>query len=113
MKRFRYRKLSRPTALTAVRLFADLAKRPVDRRRAHGEYRGTDLRTESYVPVPFHRLDQCRYQRFQAFATDAVRCLPQNDYRFADRLVIDPPTGLRRRAARGGVAPRSRIACFR
>ena len=96
---------SRPTALPAARLFADLAKRPVDRRRAHGEYRGTDLRIESHVPVPFHRLDQCRQQRFQAFATDAVRRLPQNDYRLADRLVVDPPTGLRRRAARGGVAP--------
>ena len=55
--------------------------------------------------VPFHRLDQCRHQRLQAFATDPVRCLPQNDYRLADRLDVDQPTGLRHRAARGGVAP--------
>ena len=96
---------SRPAALPAARLFADLAKRPVYRRCAHGEYRGADLRTESQVSVPFHRLDQYRHQRLQAFAADAVRCLPQNDYRLANRLVVDPPTGLRLRAARGGVAP--------
>ena len=58
------------------------------------------------MPVPFHRLDQYRHQRLQAFATDAVRCLPRHDYRLANRLVVDPPTGLRLRAARGGVAPR-------
>ena len=96
---------SRPTALSAACLFADLAKRPVDRRRAHGQYRGADLRTESQVPVPFHRLDQYRHQRLQAFAADSVRCLPQNDYRLTDRLAVDPPTGLPLRAARGGVAP--------
>ena len=61
---------SRPTALPAACLFADLAKRPVDRRRAHGEYCGADLRAESQVPVPFHRLDQ--YVGISAF-----RRLPQ------------------------------------
>ena len=95
----------RPTALPAARRLADLAKRPVDRRRAHGERRGADLRTESQAPVPFHRLDQYRPQRLQAFATDAVRCLPQNDDRLTDRLVVDPPTGLRLRAARASGAP--------
>ena len=95
----------RPTAPPAASLFPDRAKRPVDRRRAHGEYRGADLRTESQMAVPFHRLDQRRYQRLQAFATDSVRCLPQNDYCLTDRLVVDPPTGLPLRAACGGVAP--------
>ena len=40
------------------------------------------------MPVPFHRLDQRRDQRLQAFAADAVGCLPQNDDHLAHRLVV-------------------------
>ena len=55
----------------------------------------------------------CRSIASTNVGISAFRRLPQirsdashkNDYRLADRLVVDPPTGLRRRAARGGVAP--------
>ena len=72
-------------------------------RRAHGQYRGRrpslrspcrSIASTSIGISAFRRLPQMRF-----------RCLPQNDYRLADRLVVDPPTGFRLRAARGGVAP--------
>ena len=31
--------------------------------------------------MPLHRFDQRRHQRLQAFAADAIGCLPQNDDR--------------------------------
>ena len=52
----------------------------------------TDVRVERQMAVPLHGRDQTGEDRFEAFATDAIRGLPEDDERFADRLRVDPPT---------------------
>ena len=44
------------------------------------------------MAVPFHRRDQVGQDCLEAFATDAIRGLPKDDERLADRLRIDPPS---------------------
>src|SRR4051794_39108469 len=64
---------------------------PVHRRRAHRQQTRADLGSEPEMSVPLHRLNENGRQRFQPLAADPVRCLPEHDQRFADRLVIKAP----------------------
>ena len=43
------------------------------------------------MAVPFHRGDQRGQDRFETFAADAIRGLPEDDERLADRFGIDRP----------------------
>ena len=65
------------------------------------------------MAVPFQGRDEAGQDRLEALATNAIRCFPQDDQGFPDRLVVGPPGdrwgGGRDAAARAS----SRIACLR
>ena len=69
--------------------FPDPAQRAVDRRRAHRQKPGADVRPQLQVAVPLHGGDQGRHQRLQPLAADPVRRLPENHQRLTDRVVVD------------------------
>jgi hypothetical protein len=43
------------------------------------------------MAVAFHRRDQIGQDRSEAFPTDAIGGLPEDDERLADRVRVDPP----------------------
>ena len=84
--------LRRRLPLPAVtRRAPDRRQQPVDGRRTGREEELTDIRVERQMAVPLHGRDQPGEDRFEAFATDAIRGLPEDDERLADRLRIDRP----------------------
>ena len=48
------------------------------------------------MAMPLHRRDQVGQNSFEAFPTDAIRGLPKDDERHADRIGINPPSRCRR-----------------
>jgi hypothetical protein len=61
----------------------------IDGRRADLQQLGLDDRVAVEMAVPLHGIDQRRYERLEAFATDAVTRLPQQDQRLANGFVVD------------------------
>src|SRR4051794_4070241 len=90
---------SRPPSGSAASLRPHGAQGSVHRRRAHRQQTRADLGSELEMSVPLHRLNENGRQRFQALAADPVRCLPEHDQRFADRLIVEAPLRPWRRAA--------------
>jgi hypothetical protein len=87
--------LGRRLPLPAVtRCATDWRQQPVDGRWTGREQELTDIRFERQMAVPLPGRDQPGEDGFEAFATDAIRSLPEHDERTTDRLRIDPPTGL-------------------
>ena len=74
-----------------TRRAADRREQPVDGRRTGREEALTDIRVERQMAVPLHGRDQAGQDGLEAFATDAIRGLPEDDEGLADRLRIDPP----------------------
>ena len=86
-------RLRGPFPLAALtRRGADRRQEPVDGRRANCEQMLTYQRVERQMAVSFHRRDQVRQDRFEAFPTDAIRGLPKDNDCLADRPRIDPPS---------------------
>ena len=84
--------LGRRLPLPALtRCAADRREQPVDGRRAGREEELTDIRVERQMAVPLHGRDQAGEDRFEAFATDPIGGLPEDDERLADRLGVDRP----------------------
>jgi hypothetical protein len=84
--------LRHPLSLPASsRGAADRRQQAVDRRRTDREEELTDGRVERQMAVPFHRWDQSGQDRFETFPPDAIRGLPKDDERLADRFGIDLP----------------------
>ena len=73
----------------------------------------TYQRVERQMAVSFHRRDQVRQDRFEAFPTDAIRGLPKDNERLADRPRIDPPSQSGASEMTGWALVTSRIACLR
>ncbi len=74
-----------------TRRATDRRQQPVDGRRAGREEELADIRVERQMAVPLHGRGQPGEDRFEAFATDAISGLPEDDERFADRLRVDRP----------------------
>ena len=66
-------------------------QQPVQGGRASGQQPLSHLRVQVQMAVSFHGLHQVRQRRFQTFPAVAVRCLPDQDHRLPDRLVVDAP----------------------
>ena len=66
-------------------------QQPVQGRCTSGQQPLPHLRVQVQMAVSFHGLHQVRQRRFQTFPADAVRCLPGQDHRLTDRLVVDAP----------------------
>ena len=84
----------RAPAFLAARRVLHRPQRPVDRRRAHRQHAGADLRRQLQMPVPLHRLHQHRQQWPQPLAADPVGRLPQHDQRLVHRRVVHPASPL-------------------
>ena len=82
-------------------LLTDIAKTPIDRRRAHRRNAGPHIFAQLRMPMPLHRLHERRQQDLQALAANPVRGLPQDNQGIPNLVAIlesprPPITRLRR-----------------
>ena len=78
--------------LAVGRLASDGCQQAVDGGSTHDEDALSNNSVQVEMPVPLQGGDETRQDRLETFATDAVRCFPQDDEGLAHRLVIGTPS---------------------